>query len=177
MDKKINVFCDWAGLLPKGFVTGLATCGKIGYWGKMPGTTGSVVGILWFLLISQLLYPVWQVGYYLFLGICVYLAIVICTEAEKHFSKRDPGEIILDEVIAVPFCFIGLEHFLATSCYWMWTLLFSGFFLFRVFDILKPLGIRALQNISGGIGIVIDDVAAAFATSIVLNITLRTIFF
>jgi len=40
-------------------------------------------------------------------------------------------------------------------------LLFATFFLFRVFDVLKPLGISKSQNLPGGWGLVVDDYLAA----------------
>jgi len=45
----------------------------------------------------------------------------------------------------------------------------AGVALFRLFDIAKPLGIRRLQELPGGWGIVIDDVAAALAACLVLH--------
>jgi phosphatidylglycerophosphatase A len=53
----------------------------------------------------------------------------------------------------------------------MWKILLYGFFLFRFFDIIKPLGIRSLERLKGGVGIVVDDVAAALATCITLHMT------
>ena len=44
-----------------------------------------------------------------------------------------------------------------------WALLLAGFAFFRFFDILKPLGIARLQHLSGGWGVVADDVGAALA--------------
>ena len=49
-----------------------------------------------------------------------------------------------------------------------WLVLLVGFLLFRLFDILKPLGIKKLQDYPGGVGVVLDDVAAGFATCISL---------
>ncbi len=43
--------------------------------------------------------------------------------------------------------------------WWAWYL--AGFLLFRLFDIAKPFGIRALQRVGGGFGIVVDDLLAA----------------
>jgi phosphatidylglycerophosphatase A len=44
----------------------------------------------------------------------------------------------------------------------------SAFILFRIFDITKPLGIKKIQNIKGGLGIVIDDVFAGILANLVL---------
>ena len=57
-----------------------------------------------------------------------------------------------------------------------WPVLLAGFMLFRLFDIFKPLGISKLQNFPGGLGCVIDDVAAAAASCAVLHLVLYFLF-
>ena len=54
--------------------------------------------------------------------------------------------------------------------------LIAGFVLFRIFDIAKPFGISKLQNLPGGLGCVIDDLAAAIASCIVLHLILHFFF-
>jgi len=49
-----------------------------------------------------------------------------------------------------------------------------GFFLFRLFDIVKPPPIRLLERkIKGGLGIVIDDLAAAVYTRLAIELIRR----
>ena len=36
---------------------------------------------------------------------------IVCDTAEKHMMQKDPSSIILDEFIAVPFIFLGLNAF------------------------------------------------------------------
>jgi len=48
-------------------------------------------------------------------------------------------------------------------------LIILGFLLFRLFDITKPLGIKALEKLPGGFGIVLDDVMAAFYANLILQ--------
>ena len=100
-----------------------------------------------------------------------YFAVGICGEAEKRLKKVDPGEIIIDEVVAMPICFIGLKPFIADGHGAI--VLIGGFLVFRVFDILKPFGIKKLQRYYGGFGVVIDDVVAGLATCAVMNVALR----
>ena len=52
----------------------------------------------------------------------------------------------------------------------IWLVVLLGFLFFRLFDVLKPFGIKKLQDYPGGIGVVVDDVAAAFATCITLYV-------
>lgn len=76
---------------------------------------------------------------------------------EKAYGP-DPGECVSDEFAgqAIVFLFIPIY----TS--WEYNLLvfISGFILFRFFDILKPLGIGAIQNTEGGWGVLLDDIVA-----------------
>jgi len=54
--------------------------------------------------------------------------------------------------------------------------LLAGFVLFRIFDIAKPFGISKLQNLPGGLGCVVDDLAAGIASCIVLHLILHFFF-
>ena len=144
----------WARLWPAHVVLKVATLGSIGHW-KAPGTWGSLAGVLLYLVFFYNTGP-W-LGVALALGAC-YFAIGICGEAEKRLNKVDPGEIVLDEVVAMPICFI---------------VLIGCFAVFRLFDILKPLGIKSLQRYYGGFGVVVDDVAAAIATCVAMNLAMR----
>lgn len=151
--------------LPDRVVVGLCTCGPVGYWGRAPGTNGTLLGLA---LYTVLFFQAGFVASVLLTLILVSLAILMCDEGERRLQKRDPGEIILDEVVAIPVCFLGLAPTMAASGY-VWLYMLAGFALFRFFDILKPFGINRLQQYSGGIGVVLDDLAAAVA----VNLTLR----
>lgn len=152
-------------VLPTRWIMTFATLGPVGYWKKMPGTYGSFVGLIWYTLFFHELSPM---VYLLMCGLSCYLACEICTQAELILRKKDPGCIILDEMVAMPLCFIGLQPYMQHyPVIWYMT---SGFLLFRLFDIIKPLGIKRLQNLPGGVGVVMDDVAAALVTCCCLHL-------
>jgi phosphatidylglycerophosphatase A len=133
----------------------------------MPGTIGSLVGVFWYTI------GFWNVPFLRFLIgliLSVWVSILFCGEAEIRIGTKDPPCIILDECCAMPLCFYGIERFIHQIS--TWKILLYGFLLFRFFDIVKPLGIRSLQRHNGGVGIVMDDLAAAFATCIILHITI-----
>ncbi len=158
----------WARYWPTHVVLRAATLGSLGNF-KAPGTWGSAAGVLFYVVLFYPVSPL--IGALLIVASC-YFAIGICGEAEKRLKKVDPGEVIIDEVVAMPICFIGLQSFIADGHGAV--VLVGGFVLFRVFDILKPFGIKSLQRYYGGFGVVVDDVAAGLATCVILNVALRT---
>jgi phosphatidylglycerophosphatase A len=142
----------------------LATLGPVGRRMPAPGTWGSVGGLLYF---TVFFYPLGLLGNLVLSAIGGYLAVALCGEAEFRLARKDPGEVILDEFVAMPLCFLGWSELQGP---WpKWAVLLSGFALFRLFDILKPFGIKKLQDLPGGWGIVIDDFAAALATCFVMH--------
>lgn len=158
----------WMALVPSSVVVNLATIGPVGYWGKAPGTNGSVVGLLLYTVAFHGLPLALQL---LLAGALAYLAVIFCDEAERRLFKQDPGEIILDEIVAVPIVFLGLNVTMAQTGH-VWAYMLAGLVLFRVFDILKPFGIKRLQNLPGGLGVVVDDLVAGLASAVVLRLIL-----
>jgi len=155
----------WTRFLPTATVLGCATLGPLGRRLPAPGTWGSVAGLLYF---TVLFYPLGWFGNLLLSAVGIYVAIAICGEAEFRLGRRDPGEVVLDEFVAMPLCFLGWPALAVT---WPpWAVFLAGFALFRLFDIVKPIGIRRLQHLPGGWGVVADDVAAALATCVTLHL-------
>lgn len=146
-------------------VIGVASVGWIGYTGKAPGTRGSIAGAAFYGLLLYPLPGVWQWSIAMVLLI---IATAFCDEAERRLSARDPGQIVADEFAAMPFVFLGLDPHL--NAVQLSTVLLAGFLLFRIFDIVKPLGIRRLQLLPGGLGVMADDVAAALVSCGLLHL-------
>lgn len=159
----------WARFWPDATVVRLATIGSLGSL-KAPGTWGSLAGLLFY--IAFIAHMSLVVGA-LFLAVCCYLAIGICGEAEKRLKKVDPGEIVLDEFVAMPICLLGMGPYFGQS--YFWAILLAAFALFRLFDIWKPFGIRSLQRYYGGFGVVADDIAAALVVCGIMNIGVRLV--
>ncbi|HAB38591.1 MAG TPA: phosphatidylglycerophosphatase A [Rhodobacteraceae bacterium] len=161
-------------MLSTPLVVNLATLGPLGLVKKGPGTVGSVAGIGLYAVVFHYATPL---SYLLLMLLLTYLAVAICDTAERRLHMRDPGMIILDELIAVPLVFLGMNgpDGLVVA-HGGWPVLIAGFVLFRIFDIAKPFGISKLQNLPGGLGCVIDDLAAAIASCIVLHLSLHCFF-
>ena len=157
---------SWTRGLPTSLVVGLATLGPLGRKLPAPGTWGSAAGLLW----VPAVFWVPRLGPGATLALCAasgYLAVAFCGEAEIRLKKKDPGEVILDEFVAMPLCFLGWRTLVVA---WPpWAVLLAGFALFRLFDIVKPFGISRLQRLPGGWGVVIDDTAAALAACVSLH--------
>jgi len=152
-----------------GLVLWLAHGFGIGRIPWAPGTFGSLVGVLWFaiLLSSQ---NIW--GFAGGMAGGVIASVWICGKAEAILKQRDPGSIVLDEICAMPICFVPwvlsewqhhkawppLETFFGARTWYIVAILFV---LFRIFDILKPPPVRQSQRLPGGWGVVTDDVLAA----------------
>ena len=158
----------WARLLPKDLVIKIATLGKVGYISKMPGTLGSILGFFFYAITFHHLSPF---AYTFALCFLTYASIAICDTAEKHMMRKDPSYIILDEFIAVPYIFLGLNAINPISQEeGSGVIYITGILLFRFFDILKPLGIRKIEGIEGGFGCVLDDVVSALLSCCFLHI-------
>ena len=78
-------------------------------------------------------------------------------------GRKDPGFIVIDEVAA--------QLLVLTVAPLDWRAYAAALLLFRVFDIAKPWPARAIERrIEGGLGIMLDDTAAAFYAVVLLLI-------
>lgn len=157
----------WPRRLPAATAVALATLGPIGRRLPAPGTWGSAVGVLACGAVGGMVWvKTWEI--LLVSAVGFWFAVGLCGEAEIRLGKTDPGEVILDEVVAMPLCFLGWYRL--TPMAPGWAVLLAGFAVFRFYDILKPLGIARLQKLPGGWGVVVDDTAAALATCATLQL-------
>ena len=158
---------SWPRFLPTWWVVNLATLGGAGRVLPAPGTWGSLLGLGYAgsLVLGLKLGAIEVLA---LSAVSSYLAVAICGEAEVRLGRSDPGEIILDEFVAMPLCFLGWSEL--TVGISNGVVLLAGFTLFRFFDIVKPLGISRLQRWPAGWGVVVDDLAAALATCGVLHL-------
>lgn len=132
-----------------------------GYTGRIPfapGTAGSLVGIPIIYLLSKFSWPVALTVSVLFILVAVWVA----GEAERQLASKDPGCVVIDEIAGMVVTMLGLPL--------SFGMVTAGFLFFRIFDIVKPPPVRQLdRRMSGGWGIVLDDVAAGIMANIVLR--------
>lgn len=126
-----------------------------------PGTAGTLAGIPLYGVLLTL--PPWTYLPSLALGFLV--GLWACDRTARELGGGDPGAIVWDEIL-------GLLVTLA----WVppsWTALLLGLVLFRLFDILKPWPIGALdRGLRGGWGIMMDDLAAGLLAGGLLKLSL-----
>jgi phosphatidylglycerophosphatase A len=135
----------------------IATLGFVGYMPVAPGTWGSVMGLI-FAELLDLSLPV----YFLVILFGLMIGIVAADAAEKAIGEQDSGHIVVDE-------FIGylVSAYAVPRTHWH---LIAAFLLFRFFDILKPFPISRLEKrLSGGLGIMADDILAGIFANIILQ--------
>lgn len=129
---------------------------------KVPGTAGTLMAIPVFLFLAKL--PLFS--YLLTVVVCFIAGIMICTAASEDAGVHDHGAIVWDEFVGY---WITMTPVIALSLPITWQPILIGFILFRFFDMLKPFPISYLdKKISGGLGIMVDDVAAGIAAMLCL---------
>ncbi len=149
----------------------LATLGPIGKNLPAPGTMGSLAGVL---VYAFLVLGIGWSPTSMAIGCLplIIFGIPLCTRAEILLERNDPGEVIWDEFCVIPIVYLPLsELWREPVTYETWLWLMVGFALFRVFDVTKPSIIRSAQKLSGGWGVMIDDLLAAIASATVLWIS------
>lgn len=123
-----------------------------------PGTAGSLVGVLLYLALAGL-----SAGWYVFTCIlAVGIAVWTAGQAEKLLGQKDAPSIVIDEIAG----YLVAMSLLPSG----WGFMAAGFILFRLFDIIKPFPLKRLQDLHGGLGIVLDDVGAGIYANVILQI-------
>ncbi len=144
------------------FLKNIATLGPVGYLPLAPGTWGSVCGLI-FVELFDLASPI----YFLIIAIGICAGVIASGVAENVIGEKDSGHIIIDEFVGFLVAAYTVPH--------THILLIAAFLLFRVFDILKPFPINRLEKrLSGGLGIMADDILAGIFANILLQVLIWT---
>lgn len=144
------------GAVARGLASGL-------YVGYIPGAHGTL-GSLWGPLLCFVLPSTWLTGLWLLIPPLFIVGVWSSALCEKYWG-HDPGRVVFDEVVGslVTLAFIPL------SVPVIWT----GFVLFRLFDMIKPPPVGYFERLPHGWGVMSDDLMAG----IISNILLRLIIF
>ena len=139
----------------------IATGAGSGYLPKAPGTWGTLVGLLlWWPLAGLSL-----TAYLATVAVLFIVGVASAGAAEKILDRGDPGVVVIDEIVGVLLALAAVPlHPVAAL---------AGFALFRLFDIAKPFPVGWVdRHLHGGLGIMLDDVAAGLYALLVLHLGL-----
>jgi phosphatidylglycerophosphatase A len=138
----------------------LFTAFYAGYSPVAPGTAGSLVGMAIYFIEYLAFGEISWVVNIVVTVLLFYPCLLLAGAGERFFGKKDPPQVVIDEVIG----------------YWISVIIFpfnlkiavAAFFIFRVLDIVKPWPAGRLQKLRGGLGIMIDDCAVGVYTSLII---------
>ena len=127
-----------------------------------PGTVGSLVTAV----------AIWLLPFNLMRMAITLVAVTLVglwagSRVERVLGRKDPGLIVIDEVAGMLLSMILLPRTLPV--------LVTAFLLFRLFDIWKPFPARESQALTGGMGVMVDDLIAGLYT-LVLVLGARALF-
>jgi phosphatidylglycerophosphatase A len=142
----------------------LASAAYLCYIPVLAGTAGSALG----LVLGKLSAPLWLHSPAAFVILFAALFVGACSiagSAEHFYGEHDASRIVIDEVFGM----VAAMSFNPTG----WIPVISLFVLFRLFDIVKPWPASYFDRMSGGAGVMLDDLAAGVYANLVLQIVRR----
>lgn len=134
-----------------------ATLGPIGYL-PASGSWATLVTLLIVFLFSRMNNWWYSIATLALAG----FSYLIIKQVMAQYSKKDPSEIVLDELVGclVTFFAVPISPII----------LVAGFLLFRFFDITKLGPIGWFEKVDGAAGILLDDIAAGFISNLILQL-------
>ena len=146
--------------MPDRFVKLIATFFYIGYLPFAPGSVASITGVL--------IYVLFQANAVVYTGLLttvIYLGFRVSDRMEEIVGTKDPGCIVIDEVAGIMIAFWGLP--------WHWSVIITAFFVFRAFDMFKIYPVNRLEDMKGGVGVMMDDILAGVYTWVTMHLAVR----
>ncbi|MFC1894837.1 phosphatidylglycerophosphatase A [Candidatus Dependentiae bacterium] len=142
------------------FIKLVATFGGVGYFPFFPGTAGSFVALGLFYLIPEQSILLMLA----FLTSLFFVGVWSGGNVAKILQKHDPSIVVIDEVLGMGISLIAMPKII-----WIYGL---AFLIFRFFDISKIYPINKMEKVSGGWGIMLDDLLAGFFTLFVVRLVM-----
>ena len=132
-----------------------------GFWPWGPGTAGAVVAVVIWYMLSLFIVGWALVAVTLALTVVLTILGTWATAKLMPFWGNDPHRVVVDEIVGVWIPLLAVEA--GDIVYAIVALV-----LFRFFDIVKPLGIRALDRRVGAFYVMADDLLAGLYSLIVV---------
>lgn len=141
-----------------GFAVFIASFGYVGFFPIAPGTAGSLAALALFAFIKWIGDSAVELS-----AIVAVFAIGVWAAqgTEKALGRKDPGIVVIDEVLGMLVTLALLPLSLAGIA--------LGFLIFRVLDVIKPYPAAQLEHLHGGLGIMADDLAAGLYAHLALR--------
>jgi len=155
----------------------LTSCFGLGHLPVAPGTWGSLPPAAVFALM--LYFNVGGITISVVMAALALMGSFVCVifsgASIAATGKKDPGEVVADEVAGQSLTFVPIPFILtdSPSVALICAVTAAGFLLFRFFDILKPWPIRKLEKLPSGWGILVDDLLAGVYATVILIVTLK----
>lgn len=131
----------------------------LGYAPFAPGTFGTAgAAVIYFFFLSGL----GRLEFAVFWAVFSAFSVFVCGRAASAFGEKDPPAIVIDEASGF-FAAMLLSSGKPAE-------IVAGFVLFRVFDIAKIPPSRRIERLSGGWGIVMDDIYAGFLAALCIAV-------
>jgi len=127
-----------------------------GYSPVAPGTAGSLVTA-----VAIWLLPFNPMRMAITLGVVILVGLWAGSRVERVLGRKDPGLIVIDEVAGMLCSMLLLPRTLPV--------LVTAFLLFRLFDVWKPFPARESQALTGGMGVMVDDLIAGLYTLVLVK--------
>jgi len=134
----------------------VATMGYVGYVPVSPGTAGSAVALLLLWFLPEIPPALFGISCVLLLAVGVWTGGLTAFNHNAH----DPSHVVIDEWLGM-----WLSVALLPKTFLLYGI---AFLLFRFFDVLKPFPLNRLEDLPGGWGIMLDDVAAGIVTWVIV---------
>lgn len=142
--------------MPKFLTRLISTFFYTGYFPLIPGTAGSLAGLLVYFLVKN------NPSVYIFtLAALLVLGFLASSRSEELIGRKDPSCVVIDEVCGMLLGLLFVPYDVK--------LVIIAFFMFRLMDTLKPYPVGRLERLKGGLGIMMDDIAAGLYTNIILQ--------
>lgn len=142
----------------------LATSFGAGFLPMAPGTWGAIVAVILWLPLYIWCSPTATVIITVCAALVYFVAGTWASNVAERYWGKDPVVACADETVGQWIALIPVT----CLCPWWEILLSLG--LFRFFDIVKPLGIRQMEKLPGGLGMMADDILAGIYSAVLLYI-------
>ena len=136
----------------------IATGFGSGYSPLIPGTAGSFIALMIFILA-----PLDNASWLIICLIVFFTGVWAAQIVEKEHGK-DPGLVVIDEFVGQWISLLFLPR--------IFLVFIAAFIIFRILDILKPFPANDSQKLAHGWGIMIDDVIAGIYTNLIIQLLL-----